>query len=372
MVVFKNRDGTMGALPQSLCCAMHVLTCTLPDDNRATHQQVNGAADYITGTHVWFPMNRALAFMGPPVNAMAFHVTKGGNRFNGCYADGGRCVFEGASGLTRNVWTNGFECCAGAGLSDVNHGIILKGDTVGPGLQIYGNLFGGGSIWHEPATAPDHIAMAVPILEDGARTPSTLRAGCQFNFNISGMQCSGLAKATDASASASASACQDYCCKINGQGSCSMWQWGPSKVGGPPTCFVDPEDEELQCGPVVNGGPWVGAAWSAPPDGKAGVSDVRIEHNNFPKLAVGSRSSLSVSSKTPTDTWQFDFCEWLVFKQIELVRTITVTVSSPTTGPVSAWAQNVTGCTATIKTSAAVAGTVFAEVDSSAYNGFLV
>ena len=88
----------------------------------------------------------ALPPQGPPVNAMAFHVTKGGNRFNGCYADGGRCVFDGG-GTMRNIWTNGFECCAGAGLGEINHGIILKGDSIGPGLQIYGNLFGGGSIW---------------------------------------------------------------------------------------------------------------------------------------------------------------------------------------------------------------------------------
>ena len=43
---------------------------------------------------------------------MAFHVTKGGNRFNGCYADGGRCVLDGTppySGTSRNIWTNGFE-----------------------------------------------------------------------------------------------------------------------------------------------------------------------------------------------------------------------------------------------------------------------
>jgi hypothetical protein len=50
--------------------------------------QVNGAADYITGVHVWFPINRALSFN----DTKAFHVTRGGNRFNGCYADGTRAA----------------------------------------------------------------------------------------------------------------------------------------------------------------------------------------------------------------------------------------------------------------------------------------
>ena len=52
--------------------------------------EVNGAADYIHGVHVWFPLNQALAFKD--IGAMAFHVTNGGNRFDGCYIDGGRAV----------------------------------------------------------------------------------------------------------------------------------------------------------------------------------------------------------------------------------------------------------------------------------------
>merc|ERR1711968_273161 len=52
---------------------------------------VHGAADYITGVHVWFPINQALHWD----DTMAFWVTGGGNRFSGCYADGGRVVFDG-------------------------------------------------------------------------------------------------------------------------------------------------------------------------------------------------------------------------------------------------------------------------------------
>jgi hypothetical protein len=79
--------------------------------------EVNGAADVIVGTHVWFPINRALHFN----DTAACLVTGGGNRFVSCYADGGRCIFTGG-GLQSNTWTNGFECCAGDGLGGVFFG----------------------------------------------------------------------------------------------------------------------------------------------------------------------------------------------------------------------------------------------------------
>lgn len=101
--------------------------------------EVNGAADYISGTHVWFPDNQAIRFF--PQGVMAFHVTGGQvrrreccgdwlsrnaaprppltpppptpprvlplaqNRFDGCYIDGSRAVLEG-SGLSGNS-----TCC---------------------------------------------------------------------------------------------------------------------------------------------------------------------------------------------------------------------------------------------------------------------
>lgn len=79
--------------------------------------EVNGAADLIVNTHVWFPVNKALHFN----NTMAFHITGAGNRFEGCYIDGGRAVFESAA-LSRNTWTMGFECCAGSGLGGKQDG----------------------------------------------------------------------------------------------------------------------------------------------------------------------------------------------------------------------------------------------------------
>ncbi|CAE8588824.1 unnamed protein product [Polarella glacialis] len=106
--------------------------------------EVNGAADYVTGVHVWFPFNQALAFK----DSMAFHVNGNQNRFNGCYIDGGRVVFE-QSALSYNTWTNGFECCAEV---DAPHGVFLRGDAIGPGLEIFSNIFAGGSIIHEPSS----------------------------------------------------------------------------------------------------------------------------------------------------------------------------------------------------------------------------
>ena len=151
-----------------------------------------------------------------------------------------------------------------------------------------------------------------------------------------------------------------------------MWQWCEGGKANGCGCYVDAEDEEVECNAPHSGGPWIGAAWQAPPDGKAGIVDTRIENNFFPKAGVGTRASLSVVSSTPADTWHFDFCDYLVFKQIAIVRGITVTLAGPATGPVSSWAQNLTGCQVTIRTSVPVVGTVFADVDSSTYDASFV
>ena len=73
----------------------------------------------------------------------------------GCYIDGGRAVFEEAA-LVRNIWQQGFECCQrGPPAPGTNgSGIYLRGNKIGPGLQIINNEFGGGSIFHQP-TPPD-------------------------------------------------------------------------------------------------------------------------------------------------------------------------------------------------------------------------
>lgn len=130
--------------------------------------EVNGAANFVSGTHVWFPRNQALAFVDEGVKA--FHITQSGNRFTGCYIDGSRAVFEGAA-LGKNVWVNGFECCAG--VPDVPHGILLLGDAVGNGLVITSNLFGGGTIFWQPLTP----GLPAPKSVSGTRIDSNSFSG---------------------------------------------------------------------------------------------------------------------------------------------------------------------------------------------------
>ena len=50
--------------------------------------------------------------------------------------------------------------CAGQGLGDVPHGIILQnasanGGNIGPGLQIFANEFNGGAVWYEGKQGKD-------------------------------------------------------------------------------------------------------------------------------------------------------------------------------------------------------------------------
>lgn len=124
--------------------------------------EVNGAANRVDGVHVWFPENQALRF--PTV--YAFHVTSGQNRFTGCYIDGSRAMFEG-NGLTGNIWTGGFECCAGASGA---HGIELLGDSVGPGLTITHNLFRGGNVYSTPKTPGATVAVSGTRIDSNSFT----------------------------------------------------------------------------------------------------------------------------------------------------------------------------------------------------------
>jgi len=91
----------------------------------------------------------------------------------GCYIDGGRALFENG-GLSDNIWVDGFECCAD--IAGVDHGIILSGAPVGPGLQITHNRFGGGSIYYASASESlENLKVAGVRIEDNAFT-STPRA----------------------------------------------------------------------------------------------------------------------------------------------------------------------------------------------------
>eukprot|EP00730_Choanoeca_flexa_P008729 TRINITY_DN12529_c0_g5_i1.p1 TRINITY_DN12529_c0_g5~~TRINITY_DN12529_c0_g5_i1.p1 ORF type:complete len:496 (+),score=122.00 TRINITY_DN12529_c0_g5_i1:16-1503(+) len=134
---------------------------------------VNGAADYITGTHVWFPYNVGLFWN----YTRAFAITGAGNRFNGCYIDGGRAVFSGGA-LQENTWVNGFECCSAL---PGDAGIILQGNDIGPGLHITHNEFGGGSVFLD-ANLSQPVTVAGVRIEDNyySSNPSASRATKQL------------------------------------------------------------------------------------------------------------------------------------------------------------------------------------------------
>lgn len=311
--------------------------------------EVNGAADYVTGVHVWFPYNRALSYD----YTMAFHITRSGNRFNGCYADGGRVVFEG-SGLSRNIWTNGFECCAGSGLGHIPHGIILRGstnDVIGSGLQIFANEFGGGNIWYE--------------------APKKRNEGdCDLPQNLTGQWCNGL---KGQPAAKTPEECKQSCC--NDLSNCEGWQW----CGKNEKCFATLEDG-IQCWTGVtndcqknptnpSGIGWVGSGSNSPH--KLIIKDVIINRNSFTdSKGRGTRASKSITLEKTT-SWFFDFCSELLFPQIASVR-FSLQASTKQTQFVRAMASPAENCTVTILTDEPFSGTVTVDVDSSTYTNGLV
>jgi len=297
---------------------------------------VHGAADYIEGTHVWFPNNVALAFKDE--GAMAFYVTGSSNRFNGCYIDGGRGVFTGG-GLKNNIWMNGFECCAA--IRGVNHGLILKGDTIGPGLHFTHNIFGSGSIVHESSS------------DVSATSDCTWDAPVAFIA-----QCNGLHNAAEGDKSAEA--CEQSCCT---DATCGVFQWadstGGAKEGG---CWIGRECTSAKSGNVS----WIGATRSVRPAG-ASVTDVRIEHNSFPHKGKGSKASLTQKITKATSA-TFDFCDRLIFQQIATAK---VSVMAESGFP-TAVARPASGCKVTVEIDIEMTGSITVDVDSSEYQGYLV
>ena len=341
--------------------------------------EVNGAADYISGVHVWFPVNHAVHY----ADTMAFHITRGGNRFSGCYIDGGRAVFDGRDALTRNLWERGFECCqrGDAAPGTTPSGILLVGDKVGPGLQIINNIFGGGSIYHRHDLWPpaSRRTGTVEDAESDADCPARL------NTSSADRECQGLHTV----AASSLEACAAACCT---DPKCSVYQWCPK--GG--TCQgATGTDAQCWTGPVsgCTGGTrkgWAGMSsapvvegvriahnsmgWSsvsgasmlpAPvpvPVPVAAVEGVRIAHNSMGGKEVGTQATLSLTQAKPTSTWKFDFCDRLIFPQIAIVRVHVVAVS----GFPIAVARPPDGCEVTVETNEPVTGTITVDVDSSA------
>jgi len=294
---------------------------------------VHGAADYVEGTHVWFPLNHALAFKEQ--GAMAFYVTGGQNRFNGCYIDGGRAVFE-SGGLQNNIWMNGFACCAN--IDGVDWGIILKGDVIGPGLHFTHNIFQPGAMIHH-------------------ESDQAVNDDCTFETINENTQCNGL-HATHAG-DASKDACQQACCDTPG---CGTWQWTP----------LGTADEGCWTGVSCGGGhappsvKWVGGSRSATPVAVK-VIDVRVEDNYFAETGRGTRATMSREVSNATST-TFDFCDRLIFPQI---KTAKVSVIAEVGFP-RAVARPTKDCSVVVETDMAVTGVLTVDVDSSEIGGHFI
>ena len=317
--------------------------------------EVNGAADYIQGVHVWFPDNHAVAF----ADTMAFHVTRGGNRLQGCYIDGGRAVFQGpASGtmrggaLSRNIWSNGFECCQrgdpapGTSAS----GILLIGDTVGPGLEIINNEFGGGSI--------THISSRLPLKTARADANCTAR----LNVSSANRDCKGLKSFTaETEDTCAAKCCSDTMCTVYQFCAAGKSCDGESKNATGAQCFVG---SVTGCTSETRQG-WVGMSGGvgpspAPAPSALDIQGVIIAHNSMSKGLVSTQVTRSLTQQNASK-WEFDFCSSLVFPVIAIVRVHVVA----TEGFPTAVARPPVGCKVIVETNVPMTGTITLDVDSS-------
>jgi hypothetical protein len=331
--------------------------------------EVNGAADYITGVHVWFPVNHAVHFP----DSIAFHNGGSGNRWNGCYMDGGRAIFTGG-GLQETIWTNGFECCQGAAAAPgtTASGITLVGNTVGPGLQIINNEFGGGSIYHctDEAFKAGQCAGPATVLArgfgnatasrspTGGRSVTTAVRGCDgFNTSSNNKDCQDLQQTS----ATTLEECASSCCEDSG---CTVYQFcaaGGKCDGASGTAAQCWTGDVNNCAGERDG--WVGMSHGgvAPrPAGKALITGVRIAHNSFQHTAKTTEATQSLTQTNATQ-WMFDFCAQLLFPQIAYAK-VHVTAASGFPTAVARPAQN---CTLLVETSVAVTGTITVEVDSS-------
>lgn len=261
-------------------------------------------------------VNHAVAFH----DSIAFHITGSGNRLNGCYIDGGRAIFT-QNALSRNIWTNGFECCQGAAPAPgtTASGILLVGEKVGPGLQIMNNEFGGGSIYHCSSVDYENNFQCTP--PDYTLTEERSVRDCTKAFNVSsaGRDCQGLATPSDPAhapgwADASEANCAQACCDDS---LCSVYQYCPAGV----KCVgLDPKQPATVgacftgklsgCGTDARHG-WVGnGIGGLRPAGAVSISGVRIAHNSM-SHGKGTQASLSLT-QTAATTWSYDFCDSLV------------------------------------------------------------
>jgi len=326
--------------------------------------EVNGAADYITGVHVWFPVNHAVHFP----DTIAFGINGNGNRMNGCYMDGGRAIFS-KGALGANIWTNGFECCQGASAfpGTTASGITLVGDHIGPGLQIINNEFGGGSIYHcsEAAFQAGNCAGNAPDTMVGdkkkawkAAHPTDVNCTGLLNVSVANMDCQGLSQASGNNIQT----CAESCCENSG---CTAYQWCPpgkqcDGITGNNTdgeCWVG---SFSSCSGSRLGWEGFGHANGPMPAGATSVTGVRIAHNSFSGNAKTTQATKSMT-QTAASVWTFDFCDVLIFPTIAFAK---VHVSAESGFP-TAIARPSQNCTLVVETSVPVTGTITVEVDSS-------
>ena len=311
--------------------------------------EVNGAADFISGVHVWFPVNHAVHF----ADTMAFHVTGSGNRFEGCYIDGGRAVFE-PNSLTRNIWTNGFECCQRGEPAEgtTGSGILLVGSHIGPGLQIVNNEFGGGGIFHR-------ISLWPPLGPPLGGVNAACKGTPSLNVSVADSDCQGL-KRRDGPPSASATECEAACCA---DPACTVFQFCPAggactgATGSAAQCWTG------QLSDCVSGGrsSWQGKGGHASPAPPVSIKGVRIAHNaNSGGGQRGTQASMTLAQNSATK-WSFDFCQLLVFAQIATVRVHVIAES----GFPTAVARPPKGCKVMVETDAPVSGSITVDVDSA-------
>lgn len=332
--------------------------------------EVNGAADYVQGVHVWFPYNNGCVFS----DTMAFHITRDGDRFNGCYIDGGRAVFDGDRAVSKNIWVNGFECCQrGAthpGTTKSGITLISPSNTVGPGLQIIDNEFGGGGIFLRTAMWPNTTGVDILQTLDTSDPSKVFRSssapcGPQFNVSTNDKDCEHMTAAKSAG-TASEAACEAACCASVG---CTAFQWcadhscDGSGPGMGAQCYIG---KSSNCGTGTRKG-WQGKAVGGAPGPSPGptpssgtkITGTRIEHNaGQPR---GSTATVVYKLKNES-SHMFDFCDQLVFPTIATAR---VFLTAEGTGFPQYQARPPLGCAINVDFSEPVTGTITVEVDSS-------
>jgi len=306
--------------------------------------EVNGAADYVSGVHVWFPLNHGVHFP----DTMAFHVTSGGNRFSGCYIDGGRAVFE-EKALQENIWERGFECCQRGEPANgsTGSGIVLIGDVVGPGLQIINNEIQSGTIYHLPSSS-----LAASLQEDTSSCDAHT-----FNLSVANADCQGFTQAPSSSAASSLDACQTACCTATG---CTAYQWCQDgkcdgATGAGAQCWIGRMSE---CSDMPERKGWQGFGRS----GSSSVSVVgtNIGANSMKAGVKGTKATMTLRNVS-SSVWMFNFCNVLLFPTIEIVRVHVVAES----GFPNAVARPPKGCIVQVETDVPVTGSITVDVDSS-------